>query len=347
LMGKVIVATQPEIVSFRNQTDLIMRALRERGLQPIPSGEYLSKKRRDHRQSALIYGTMASDVTRMYALIFSGYQPARIAYLVASGPINTAFHNPDLYGAYTTIANSEFSKKNLEDSGFRVDGYIHHAVDLHLMERAGRSPVTFERPRDRFTWFVYTANVGPRKGVDAFLEAFRIAQRKTDYSIGLRAVSDLDSYLKPDDRYILSHARFGVLEYEQVMRLIAGGDYYLHLVKNESFGLPALEARALGKPLVALRMPPTVEFIPEPGAFWVPVSEVRRVRSYGVMDILSHEYDVAQAADMIVQAHDVRWNYPSQYEDMRSRLLEGIEEYHYSNLYGLFADMIAEASEGG
>ncbi|RDD52933.1 MAG: glycosyltransferase [Candidatus Korarchaeota archaeon NZ13-K] len=290
---------------------------------------------------------MASDATRMYAMVFGAYRPARIAYLVASGPVNTAFHNPELYDAYTIVANSEFSKRNLEDSGFRVDGYIHHAVDLHIMDRAGRSPYPFDRPKDRFTWFVYTANIGPRKGVESFLEAFRMAQKRTDYSIGLRAISNLDGHLKPEDRYIINHAGFGTLEYGQVMRFIAGGDYYLHLVKNESFGLPALEARALGRPLVALRMPPTVEFIPEAGAFWVPVSEVRRVRTYGVMDILSHEYDVAQAADLIVQAHDVRWNYPSQYEDMRARLLEGIEEYHYSKLYRLFADMVAEASEGG
>jgi hypothetical protein len=39
---------------------------------------------------------------------------------------------------------------------------------------------------------------------------------------------------------------------------------------------------------------------------------------------------------MIAQAHDIRVNYPSQYEDMRQKMLEGVEEYDYRVKYKEF-----------
>ena len=58
------------------------------------------------------------------------------------------------------------------------------------------------------------------------------------------------------------------------------------------------------------------------------------------MQFLIHEYDIKEAADMIVQAHETRWKYNSEYEDMRQKLLKGIEEYHYSKLYKKFVDLL-------
>lgn len=339
-MSRVIVASEYQWASFKNQTDLIVKVLAENGFQPILAKKYLTQKHRDPNQNVIIFGSMISHNTKRHAQLFSFYGPTRIAYLVAEGLVDQNFHPPSLYSRYITIANSEFSKANLEASGFRVDGYIHHAIDLDLIRKARTDPMKFDRPKERFTWFVYTAQTGVRKHPETFLEAFRIAQRKTDYSIGLMAISALEPYLKPDDKHIINHARFGTLPYDYVLRFIAGGDYYLHLTKSESFGLPALEARALGKPLVAVRMPPTTEFIPEGGAFWVPFKEVKAVGGYGFMEFLIHEYDVKEAADMIVQAHETRWKYNSEYEDMRQKQLERIEEYHYKNLYKQFADLM-------
>lgn len=339
-MNRVIVASDYQWASFKNQTDLIVRVLAEAGFQPVLAHKYLAQKRRDPSQNAIIFGSMVSANTKRYAQLFSFYGPTRIAYLVAEGPVDQLFHPPSLYSRYITVANSEFSKNNLEASGFRVDGYIHHAIDLNLINKARNSPEVFDRPKEKFTWFVYTAQVGVRKHPETFLEAFRLAQKKTDYSIGLRAISALESYLRPDDKYIINHAKFGTLPYDAVLRFIAGGDYYLHLTKCESFGLPALEARALGKPLIAVKMPPTIEFVPEEGAFWVRSNEVEQVGGYGFMDFLIHHYDIREAADAIVQAHDIRWNYPSEYEDMSQKLLEGIEEYHYRNLYKKFVELL-------
>jgi len=339
-MNRVIIASDYQWASFKNQTDLIARVLSDAGYQPILASQYLSQKGREFGYNIIVFGSMISANVKRYVQLFSYYGPIKIAYLVAEGVVDSSFHPPSLYRRYVTIANSEFSAENLRNSGFRVDGYLHHAIDIEQCSRAMSSAEPFERPKDGFTWFVYAAQTGVRKHPETFLDAFRIAQRKTDYSIGLRAISKLEPYLAEDDKFIFNDADFGSLPYYKVLQFMARGDYYLHLTKCESFGLPALEAMALGKPIVAVRMKPTTEFFPEEGAFWVSFNEVERVGGYGFMDFLIHNYDVQEAADMIVQAHDVRWNYPSQYEDMRQRLVERAKEYDYRKIYRKFVDLL-------
>jgi len=339
-MKRVIIASEYRWASFKNQTDLIARVLSDGGYQTILASQYLAKKDREFGHNIIVFGSMISANVKRHVQLFSYYGPVRIAYLVAEGVVDSTFHPPSLYRRYVTIANSEFSAGNLRNSGFRVDACLHHAIDIEQCSRAMRNAKPFGRPKDRFTWFVYTAQTGVRKHPETFLDAFRIAQKKTDYSIGLRAISKLEPYLAEDDKFIFNDADFGSLPHHEVLQFIARGDYYLHLTKCESFGLPALEAMALGKPVVAVRMMPTTEFIPPDGAFWVSFYEVERVGGYGFMDFLIHNYDVQEAADVIVQAHDVRWNYPSQYEDMRQRLLERAKEYDYRRKYRVFVDLL-------
>jgi glycosyltransferase involved in cell wall biosynthesis len=107
----------------------------------------------------------------------------------------------------------------------------------------------------------------------------------------------------------------------------------MHLSRSEGFGMPALEARALGIPLIAVDMQPTTEFIPRKAAYWVPTRDTARVDGYGMMSFIEHIYDVDEAADMLVQAHDTYLNHRDDYKEMRHACLAGVEEYAHARMY--------------
>ncbi|MEM4765465.1 MAG: glycosyltransferase [Nitrososphaerota archaeon] len=333
---KLILASFFDHPSFINQSILLEKFFRLNGYRVIRSYEYLAGKERDTACDVIVFGSPATDKLRFLMQLFMTYDGNRIAYITCEGRIDTTFFKPTLFKPYKVYANSGFTAMNMMESGLPVHGIIHHAVDMELIEDARRNPAQLPASNPDETIFTYVGQIGVRKRPELFLEAFRRASRKTGYKIKLITVSGVAGLLKPEDHNVIEIARFGSLPYKEVLRIIAGSHYYYHMTTSEGFGLPALEARCLGKPLIALNMQPTTEFIPKGGALWVRTTGVRITEYGGLMHIKEHEYDLDEAADAIVQAHDIRLNYPSQYEDMCSKQLRGASRYDYKVLYKKF-----------
>lgn len=336
LQKKLILASFFNHPSFINQSSLIEKLYTLNGYKVIPSTEYFSKKERNPEYDVLIFGSPVAQQLRIFIQTFMTHHASRILYLTCEGKIDTSYFRPTIFSPYKVYANSGFSAQNLEESGIRVDDVVHHAVDMELIQAARSNPAQLPSLNSDETIFIYVGQIGVRKRPELFLEAFRRASRKTDYKIKLITVSGVAGLLKPEDHNVIEIARFGSLPYVEVLKTIAGGHYYYHMTTSEGFGLPALEARCLGKPLIALNMQPTTEFIPRGGALWVNVSGFRLTDYGGLMKIKEHLYDLDEAADMIVQAHDIRLNYPSNYQDMSSKQLRGASKYDYKVLYKKF-----------
>jgi glycosyltransferase involved in cell wall biosynthesis len=336
-LRKVILATDIGSVSYRLQMGLIERLFKQYGFTTTYVQEYFSRKRRDFDQDIFIMTTPISENLRFWMQIFLGYEGRKILYLGAWGKPDMTYYQPTIFQLYRVYANSMRTLKLLAAAGMKVDGVVHHGLDMDAVAWARENPASLPISRDDGkTVFCYTANIDYRKRPDLILEAFRKAQKKTDYRIALVTVSRISKLLRQDDRDIYELGQFGKLPYEQVLSIISASDYYLHLTTCESFGLPALESRALGRPIVALDGEPTTEFIPRGGAFWVPIQGTTPEMEMGFGAYILYIYDTDEAADMIAQAHDIRVNYPSQYEDMRQRMLEGVEEYDYRVKYKEF-----------
>jgi len=336
-LRKVILAWDRGSVSYNIQGSLVEKLFKQYGFSTTFVDQYFSQKSRDYDQDVFILTTPVSQNLRFWMQVFMGYAGRKILYLGAWGKPDMTYYSPTIFQPYRVYANSMHTLRFLAAAGMKVDGVVHHALDMDLVAQARRNPAKLPIDRnDGKTVFCYTANIDYRKRPDLMLEAFRKAQRRTDYRITLVTVSRISRLLTKDDRDIVELAHFGSLPYEQVLSIISASDYYLHLTTCESFGLPALEARALGRPIIALDGTPTTEFIPRGGALWVPVHGTAPEMAMGFGSYSLYIYDTDEAADMIAQAHDIRVNYPSQYEDMRQRMFEGVEEYDYRVKYKEF-----------
>jgi glycosyltransferase involved in cell wall biosynthesis len=332
----VILASLFSSLSIGQQANLIKRLFEENKYIVIPHNEYFSTPSRNWNLRAFLFFTFISNEPKWWAMALLGQYGRKICYATCEGSIDKEFHTPGLYNQFELYANSGFTKRFMEEAGFKVKGVVHHAVDLKEVKQARDNPIFYKKPNDKFVWFIYVGQGYDRKRPDLMLEAFRKAQQKTNYNIGLLAISDIQQYLKPDDKNIIQIASPGSLSHLDVLRYIAGADYYLHLSRAEGFGLPVLESRAVGTPLICLKMSPTIEFTPPGSALWVDVNGFEIKDNIGYIKFYLHNYDLDEASDVIAQAYDIYINQKSKYEDMKAKCLEGIEEYDYHNKYKVF-----------
>jgi len=326
--------------SFRNIAEDILEVAKLHKVQALSSPEYLSGKTRNYTLRPLVIGSMISTEMHYYLALFYAHPTLRLAYLTAEGPLDKSWWSPNILSQYITVANSGWTARWLADAKIRVDAVVHHAYNPKVVAEAKKNPYTPAGPDGDTVWFSYIGQVGPRKRVEIALQSLRIAQRRTGYRVGLVTNAEITPLLQSDDRKIVKVGSFGSLPREMPLALIAGSQYYLHLSRSEGFGMPALEARALGKPLVAVDMMPTREFIPRGAALWVPVKETLQVESFGPMAFVEHVYDVEEAADIIVQAYDTYVNDRDAYQDMVERCLEGVEAYAHTNKYPTLLRML-------
>jgi len=336
MKGGIILVTNIHSVSLSLQAFLIRKLLEENGYFVIYGDDYLNQKGRDLSFRPIIVDTLIGDGVKMYATVFLSYASPKILYLSAEGHVNTNIHNASLYNCYDIYTCSHFTKEFLLEADMKVKGVIHHAVDLAECNEALKQPIIFQKPNKKFVWFFYIGGNRKRKRQDIMLEVFREAQKKLDYNIGLQYIADIDDLIQPNDKYIIKMAGFGSLSHLNVMRHLAGADYYLHLTMSEAFGIPALEARALGKPLICLKMPPTIEFIPPKSALWIYNITMNDNDELGLLKLVKFEYDKAEAVDKIIQAYDIFVNYPSEYENMKQECLKDIEKFDYHNAFKVF-----------
>jgi glycosyltransferase involved in cell wall biosynthesis len=319
--------------SFRNVAEDIIDVARQRNIKTVWGPSYLDGKQRDYTLRPVVIGSTVDSNMHFYLSLFQAHPVKRLAYLTAEGPLDTVWWRPNLFGGYIVVANSNWTARWLAESKVDAHAVVHHAYNPEMVERALKKPLTPQGSDGRTVWLSYLGQTGPRKRIEVALDALRIAQRRTGYGIGLVTNAAVDAYLKPDDRKIVKMGQFGNMPRDRALALIAGSQYYMHLSRSEGFGMPALEARALGIPLIAVDMQPTTEFVPRKAAYWVPARDTARVDGYGMMSFIEHIYDVDEAADIMVQAYDTYLNHRDDYEEMKHSCRVGVEEYAHTRMY--------------
>jgi glycosyltransferase involved in cell wall biosynthesis len=319
--------------SFRNVAEDIIEVAQKYNIKSFWGPKYLGGRRRDYGLRPVIIGSLIDSNMHFYLSLFQAQPVRRLAYLTAEGPLDTGWWNPHIFNGYMVVANSYWTARWLTEAKIDVHAIIHHAYNPAAVEKALEKPLTPQGSNRRTVWLSYMGQIGPRKRIEIALDALRIAQRRTGYGIGLVTNAAVDAYLKPDDKKIVKMGQFGNMPRDRALALVAGSQYYMHLSRSEGFGMPALEARALGIPLIAVDMQPTTEFVPRKAAYWVPTRDTTRVDGYGMMSFIEHIYDVDEAADIMVQAYDTYLNHRDDYEEMKNACRVGVEEYAHTRMY--------------
>jgi DNA adenine methylase len=237
---------------------------------------------------------------------------ANIYYATVEGRLNKIFLR-DWMRSINLVANSEYSKKKFEEAGFKVLGVVHHGIDPEAIEEA-KKRVSFgdryirDKIGDRSGKIVAltVSNSHPRKGL-AWLNKIASIVHQKDPSIKFLVITEdrgLDYFI--DNPAVVAVPDFGRLDRSLILSIIASADILVFPSLSEGFGLPVLEAMALGVPVVHAELPPLMEFSV---GFTVPVKDVSEFdkSEVGLSGIIyeQHIYDVHEFADVIIQVADL------------------------------------------
>jgi glycosyltransferase involved in cell wall biosynthesis len=239
------------------------------------------------------------------------------------------------------VANSYYTRDKLVEAGFRVVDVVHHGVDLREIERARRmkrigAEYMAEHGLDpsKHTIVLTISNPHPRKGLAWLDKVIGVVEQK-DPTVKFMVVTEEKgrSYFSNHNNLVVVTS-FGKLPRTTVLALIASAHVLAVPSLSEGFGLPVLEAMALGTPVVHAELPPLMEFST---GFTVPVKEIlyfdrHEVGPSGII-FEQHLYDVEEFAEVLLQVVDLVRNHPQEIEDWRAEAQERVQEFDIRRVY--------------
>jgi len=273
------------------------------------------------------------DITPSYFLT----RKSRVVYVTIEGyPIPVTFKDTNI-PKIEFIANSEFTKKCLERAKLKVKDVVHHAVDASIVEK---NKDYFERVRQAIksayknrVLFLYVGRHDPRKGLEYLAQAVKILNEthKDKYVLLLHTNESARELFQESNTLIIG--KFGSRTYEQVMSLYYAADYIVFPSVCEGFGLPVLEANAVGRPVIHCWFEPLSEFSSKEFNFVFNYAEVQYVKNMWRQYWIFHVYDPTWLADMMKYAIDVYLNSKEEYQEYCEKAKEHAANWDYHKVY--------------
>ena len=239
------------------------------------------------------------------------------------------------------IANSEYTQNKLLEAGFNVVGVAPHGIDLDsvvqakrskslglgYMEKLGLNP-------SKHVIVTTVANSHPRKGLAFYDKVAEIVGGK-DGSVKFLVITEDRGlgYFKSRGNLVVT-VDFGKLNRITILSIIASSHILALPSLAEGFGLPVLEAMALGTPVVHAELPPLMEFST---GFTVPVRDVAyfdrsEVGPSGIV-YEQHLYDASEFAEVVLQVVDMLRNRREAVVDWKVKSYERALQYSIYTVY--------------
>jgi DNA adenine methylase len=243
------------------------------------------------------------------------------------------------------IAVSNYVRDKLIEAGLKVIDVVHHGIDIETIVQVKNmkslglgylSSVGLDPEKHIIVTTI--ANSHPRKGL-AWLDKIISEIEKRDSSIKFLVITEEkgSNYFKKHDNLVLK-TDFGKLPRNTILSIIANSHILAIPSLSEGFGLPVLEAMALGTPVVHTSLPPLLEFST---GFVVPA---RQISIYDRFDVGSsgilfeqHLYDVNEFADVIIQIIDMYRNRREALIDWRAK---SFEVAYKMNIYSMYKKLL-------
>jgi len=271
-----------------------------------------------------------------------------VFYGTIEGKVNTMFVR-DWMREVAFIANSGYTRDKLVEAGFSVLDVVPHGIDLDAVRRARRTEnighsylARFGLNPEKHLIVLTIANSHPRKGLAWFDKVVEEVEKR-DKSVKFLVVTEEKGlrYFNPRENLTVA-AEFGKLPRLTVLSLIASAHIFALPSLAEGFGLPVLEAMALGTPVVHGELPPVMEFST---GFTVPVKEIRyfdrmEVGPSGIV-YEQHLYDVREFAEVILQVCDLWRNKPEAVGEWRSKSVARAREFDIHTVYPRLVKQLA------
>jgi glycosyltransferase involved in cell wall biosynthesis len=243
------------------------------------------------------------------------------------------------------IAVSNYVRDKLIEAGLKVIDVVHHGIDIETivqvknMKSLGLGYLnSVGLDPEKHIIVTTIANSHPRKGL-AWLDKIISEIEKRVSSIKFLVITEEKglNYFKKHDNLVLK-TDFGKLPRSTILSVIANSHILAIPSLSEGFGLPVLEAMALGTPVVHTSLPPLLEFST---GFVVPAKQISLydrfdVGSSGIL-FEQHLYDVNEFADVILQVIDMYRNKREVLIDWRAK---SFEVAYKMNIYSMYKKLL-------
>ena len=230
------------------------------------------------------------------------------------------------------VANSYYTKSKLENAGIRVFDVVYHGVnfeEVNIAKRIMKGMRNYiEGKVGGGVIFGAVLSDHPRKGLDRLLQAFaKVREKDKDAKLYL-----LTSRPVPRIPGVYHDDRFGKYGKVEILALMGAFDYLVIPSYCEGFGLPLIEANAMGTPVIHCNYPPLSE-ITNDANITIDFVDIQKVDLEEGILYEYHLYKVEDLADAMLEAMDIRRFKKDKYEDMQAKVVEASRKFDVMNVY--------------
>jgi len=236
------------------------------------------------------------------------------------------------------VAVSHFVKDCLKSIGIKVRRVIHHAIDWELCGKIDKytrieQKIVENKAKDKVR-FIVVARDDPRKNLKGLADALSILEKKglsrefvvflITNDTAIEKMNGLNNvvFLKP----------FGGSDHKTILGYMKACHYLIQPSFCEGFGLPVLEANALGIPAIHCDMPPLNEFTTPDFNFmfnYIDRKLVKTESQYWIFHVFPPEF----LAEMIEYAIDVFKNNKDEYNEYCVKAREWTKNWDFHIKY--------------
>jgi len=237
------------------------------------------------------------------------------------------------------VAVSNFVKECLQSVGLRVRKVVHHAIDWKLCGEIHKRNLLQKRQTEQLAKdrvkFIVVARDDPRKNLKGLADAMRILNQKgyeKDYVVFLITDESAREKFQGINNAVFLKG-FGGSPHEMVLGYMACCDYLIHPAYSEGFGLPVLEAGAVGIPALHADYAPLNEFSSPDFNFLFSYIDKQPVKANQYQYWIFHVFTPDMLAEIMDYAIDVFKNHRDEYEEYCTKAREWTRKWDYHVKY--------------
>jgi len=328
--------------SIINQTDLIKKLLDERGYDAEYRTHISGHDVRDPSNVAFLWAKLGlieflGGVSFPWILARESYDKGAVIYVTVEGVPTRANVLYSPLANLEFVANSKFTRDCLTQAGLRVVDVVHHGVDVNEAKKAHkRSRQLAEKlerqypGRCRFAW---VGRDDPRKGLDKLSQAVSVLNEahQDEFVVILHTQASARRHFKQPNVVVIPE--FGNRPHLEVMSFLAACHFLVFPSMSEGFGLPLLEANAVGRPAIHCMFPPLSEFSSADFNWVWDYSEKRLAKPGASQYWIFHEYPPEVLADAMLDAMGTWRKDREQYDEYCAKAREHANRWDYRRVY--------------
>jgi len=324
--------------SVITQADMIKKLLQSKGFDVEYKNTITPKDMGNPKIRAFLWFTLATirflgDAIPPYIMT----EKAKAVYVTIEGIPAKANYLTGNMRKLEFIAVSGFVKSCLELAGMTVIDVVHHAIDFEKCQALKPDSLTLRKKwEDEYgdrVKFLYLGRNDPRKGLDKLGRAVGILNEEHKDEFVMLLASEGDVAGLTDQPNVVKVASCGSMMYDDVLRIMGAPDFFVFPTLCEGFGVPLLEANAMGIPAIHAWIPPLDEFSSKDFNFVFGIQGTQLHNQGNVQYWKFHEYRPEMLAEMMSHAMRIFKESKKEYNEYSAKALEHSKAWDYKNIY--------------